>query len=149
VLHMWYCEIYLGIYGCNGKLLEDLSLLLRCPSTCSCVSSIERHPYRKIKSLPTESNLESLLMIRDIVQDMPGSRIDTISQRYLHAQFRSRWFGFVDDVHIVLNEGRIDVRSKSRFGYYDFGVNRRRVERISRCLLSRLKSVSRDIDRRL
>jgi uncharacterized protein (DUF1499 family) len=41
-------------------------------------------------------------------------------------------FGFVDDMEFRMDEaaGRIDVRSASRTGYYDFGVNRRRVEEI-------------------
>jgi uncharacterized protein (DUF1499 family) len=51
---------------------------------------------------------------------------------YLHAEFRSALFGFVDDVEFRMDEtaGRIDVRSASRTGYFDFGVNRRRVEEI-------------------
>jgi len=53
---------------------------------------------------------------------------------YLHAEARSRVFRFVDDVEFVLDPGArvIQVRSASRVGYSDFGVNRRRVERLGK-----------------
>jgi len=63
---------------------------------------------------------------------MKGARIAEEETGYLHEEFRSALFGFVDDVEFRMDEpaGRIDVRSASRTGYYDFGVNRRRVEEI-------------------
>lgn len=49
----------------------------------------------------------------------------------IRAGFRTR-LGFVDDVEFRIDEaaGVIHVRSASRKGYWDFGVNRRRVEAI-------------------
>jgi uncharacterized protein (DUF1499 family) len=49
---------------------------------------------------------------------------------YLHAECASAVFGFVDDLELQLraSEGRIAVRSASRLGRSDLGVNRRRVE---------------------
>ncbi len=59
-------------------------------------------------------------------------RVSIVTERsgYLHAEFRSRMFGFVDDVEFVLDvpAGVIQVRSASRLGHGDLGVNRRRVE---------------------
>ena len=54
---------------------------------------------------------------------------------YLRAHCRSR-LGFIDDLECWLfeDEGVIHVRSASRVGYYDFGVNRRRVEALRRSL---------------
>lgn len=51
---------------------------------------------------------------------------------YVHLEFRSRVFRFVDDVEFLLSaeSGRIEVRSASRSGHSDLGVNRRRVERL-------------------
>lgn len=50
---------------------------------------------------------------------------------YIHAEVTSSIMGYVDDVEFVfLPEQRIDVRSSSRIGYYDFNVNRKRVERL-------------------
>lgn len=51
---------------------------------------------------------------------------------YLHAEFNSRSLGYVDDVEFALDAkaGLIQVRSASRLGVRDFGVNRARVESI-------------------
>ena len=55
---------------------------------------------------------------------------------YLHAEFTSRLMGFVDDVEFLVDEKTavIHVRSASRLGRRDFGVNRERVESIRRGL---------------
>jgi len=65
-----------------------------------------------------------------IIQDSPRAQVLTDHQDYLHAVFVSRWFGFVDDVELVFDDADkvIHIRSASRVGYYDFGVNRRRVQ---------------------
>jgi uncharacterized protein (DUF1499 family) len=62
----------------------------------------------------------------------------TESDNYLHAECESAVFGFVDDLELHLRslEGVIAVRSASRLGYSDLGVNRRRVERL-RAMLAR------------
>jgi len=58
---------------------------------------------------------------------------------YLHAECRSAWFGFVDDLelHLRPSEASIAVRSASRLGYSDLGVNRRRVEDLRASLIGR------------
>ena len=58
------------------------------------------------------------------------------SPGYLHVECRSKIFGFVDDLEFQLQaaQGLIAVRSASRTGYYDFGVNRRRVEALRAAL---------------
>ena len=55
---------------------------------------------------------------------------------YLHAECRSALFGFVDDLelHLRASDGIIAVRSASRLGYGDLGVNRRRVESLRSAL---------------
>ena len=69
-------------------------------------------------------------------------RVRVIDQRpgYLYAEFRSRWLRFVDDVEFLLDapNATIHVRSASRLGYSDLGVNRRRIEH----LRARLNAVS-------
>ena len=63
---------------------------------------------------------------------MKRTKIITKDERYIHAEFRSEWFRFVDDVEFCFDEQKniIHVRSASRVGYSDFGVNRKRVEDI-------------------
>ena len=47
---------------------------------------------------------------------------------YLYAEFRSKLLGYVDDVEFFHDGAVIQVRSASRLGRRDFGVNRKRVE---------------------
>jgi uncharacterized protein (DUF1499 family) len=63
---------------------------------------------------------------------MPGARIVEEQPDYLYAEFETRWLKFVDDVEFLLDEphGAIQVRSASRLGRRDFGVNRARIEAI-------------------
>lgn len=57
---------------------------------------------------------------------------------YLHAEARTPWLGFVDDLEFWMNlpTGVIEVRSASRLGREDFGVNRERVERLRAAYLA-------------
>ena len=57
-------------------------------------------------------------------------------ETYLHVEFTSRIFRFVDDVEFVFEDETktIHFRSASRTGYSDFGVNRNRMEEIRRLL---------------
>jgi uncharacterized protein (DUF1499 family) len=54
------------------------------------------------------------------------------TESYLHAEFTSLFFRFVDDVEFLVDDAAkvIHVRSASRLGRSDLGVNRKRVERI-------------------
>jgi uncharacterized protein (DUF1499 family) len=74
---------------------------------------------------------------------MPRARIIHDEPGYIHAEFSSNIFKFVDDVEFVLNAEtqRIDYRSASRFGYYDFGANRRRLEKV-RTHLTQIAEIS-------
>jgi uncharacterized protein (DUF1499 family) len=67
-----------------------------------------------------------------ILRAMPGATVVTVRPDYLHAEFASALFGFVDDVEFVVDPGAssIQVRSAARMGYSDMGVNRKRVEAI-------------------
>jgi uncharacterized protein (DUF1499 family) len=51
---------------------------------------------------------------------------------YVYAEFRSKLLGFVDDLELLYDDkaGLFHVRSASRLGRRDFGVNRTRVEKL-------------------
>ena len=93
---------------------------------CSqCPDSDRVHAIAPIR-LTTDKPME---VIAAVITAMDRSTIVESSPSYIHALFRSR-FGFVDDVELSLGEGVIHVRSASRLGYGDHGVNRQRVESI-------------------
>lgn len=72
----------------------------------------------------------AMAAVRGAVASMPRARVVHEAPGYLHAEFRSRLLGFVDDVEFLHAPaaGVIHVRSASRLGRSDFGVNRARVE---------------------
>jgi uncharacterized protein (DUF1499 family) len=76
---------------------------------------------------------------REVVMELPRTRIVKDKEDYLHAECRSAVFGFVDDLELQLraSERIIAVRSASRLGYSDLGVNRRRVEALRESLTGR------------
>jgi uncharacterized protein (DUF1499 family) len=100
-----------------------------CPNRPNCVSSQATSPEHFVEPFDysKESDLETL---HNLLAEMPGCRIVTTTQMYLHAEFRSRFLRLVDDFELLVDEENevIQVRSASRLGFYDLGVNRRRVE---------------------
>ena len=126
-----------GIPGCSGgQLPVSLGVtegrLAPCPTTPNCVSS---------EATTTEQRVEPLRYTGDASQAharlsavLNGlARTKTVQSRsdYLHSEVRSAVFGFVDDLEFYFSPpGMIQVRSASRTGYHDFGVNSARVERI-------------------
>ncbi len=69
---------------------------------------------------------------RNAVESMRDAMVIRQEGNYLYAEYRSKLMRFVDDVEILYDEkaGLIHVRSASRLGRRDFGVNRARVEAI-------------------
>jgi uncharacterized protein (DUF1499 family) len=89
--------------------------------------------YAAIAPLPLAGDpAAAIARVRSIVESMPGARVVEVRPDYLYAQFTTRWLRFVDDVEFWASpaEGVVHVRSASRVGRKDFGVNRRRVEAI-------------------
>ena len=77
--------------------------------------------------------------VRQAVMQLPRTRIVVEGPGYLHAECRSAVFRFIDDLQLQMRkqEGIIAVRSASRLGHSDFGVNRKRVETLRDLLASR------------
>jgi uncharacterized protein (DUF1499 family) len=77
-------------------------------------------------------------VIRRVVDQLGGVVVST-DGNYVHAVFTSRLFRFRDDVEFLVasDEGIVHVKSASRVGHSDFGVNRKRVETIRRMITLR------------
>jgi len=110
-----------------------------CPKSPNCVSSQSKDPSHFIEPLNyAGSLLTSRQHLLDILKSMRGARVITETETYIHATFTSRIFRFVDDVEFcfVQDAPVIHVRSASRVGYSDLGVNRKRVEKIRKAFRS-------------
>lgn len=111
------------------------STLPPCPESPNCVSSQSTDEQHRIAPIVFQGSAQTALaQLKQVIQAMPRSLLVEASDNTLRVEFRSRLFGFIDDFEARLNEGDgvIEIRSAARSGYYDFAVNRRRVETIRR-----------------
>ena len=103
--------------------------LAPCRSTPNCVSSQAAPSDREHYVAPLKASMED---VKKAVQSLPRTRIVLAYPDYLYAEFRSRLLRYVDDVEFLFDGKNIQVRSASRLGRRDFGVNRDRIEEIRR-----------------
>jgi uncharacterized protein (DUF1499 family) len=82
---------------------------------------------------------ESWRVLREEVAALPRTTVVAETDNYLHAQCASAVFGFVDDLEFHLRDSAssVAIRSASRVGFSDLGVNRKRVERLREALQAR------------
>ena len=110
--------------------------LAPCKRTPNCVSSQadpRTDPRHHVAPLSLGGDpAHTWAALRSVVQGMPRARIVRETPAYLYAEFTSRLLGFVDDVEFQLDAPArvVHVRSASRLGRSDFGVNRARIEEI-------------------
>lgn len=124
--------------GCMSHAQEghkaNHNTLATCPDSPNCISTKSTDPDSAISPLPyvetREKSRERLLLI---LRSMKRCTIVSAEPAYVHAEFRSALFGFVDDVEFVFDDDAslVHFRSASRTGYYDFGANRNRMKEIS------------------
>ena len=110
-------------------------LLAPCPTSpnCVCSQSPQTDSQHYIQPLSyTSTTAEALAKLKNVIQGMPRTKIVSETQNYLYAEFTSKLMGYVDDVEFLVEENAkiIHVRSASRLGQSDLGVNRKRVEEI-------------------
>ena len=104
-----------------------------CPDRPNCVGSQESSGDRRVEPIPYQTSAEEAKeAIHRAMGEVPRSRLAAESEQYLHFTVTSSLFRFVDDVEFLIDDQKklIDVRSASRVGYSDMGVNRNRVEEI-------------------
>lgn len=107
--------------------------LLACPATPNCVNSKGLDAEHKITPLTYTSSAEDAFnTLKTVVQSFKQSAIAQETDNYLYAEFTIPVVGFVDDVEFLLDKDAqvIHVRSASRLGESDLGVNRKRIETI-------------------
>ncbi|MDX1375056.1 MAG: DUF1499 domain-containing protein [Burkholderiales bacterium] len=127
-----------------GNLGVHDGRLAPCRRTPNCVSS-QAEPADRVHAIEpiafAGAPAEAMAALRRIVEAAPGARVVRARDDYLYAEFRSRVMRFVDDVEFALDaaQGVIHVRSASRVGIRDFGVNRARVERLRGTLAAALR----------
>ena len=111
--------------GVKAKALAD------CPGSPNCVSTAATDEGHRVEPLALEGDpAEAMAKLRQVIEQMPRTRIADATEHYLHAEATSQLWGYVDDLEVWIDQdgGKIHLRSASRTGHSDMGVNRRRVE---------------------
>ena len=116
------------------------------PTPNSVSSQTHLHPghpqaaYAAVEPLPLKADgaAESLRVLTGVLQAMPGVTVVEQKDNYVRAQAQTRWLKFIDDLEFWIDpqDARIEVRSASRMGRKDFGVNRQRLEAIRAAYLA-------------
>jgi uncharacterized protein (DUF1499 family) len=105
--------------------------LAPCKRTPNCVSS-QADPADREHYIAPIVFRGSMRALRAAVESMPRTTVISADASYLYAEFRTRLMRYVDDVELYYDQpaGLVHVRSASRLGRRDFGVNRRRIEEL-------------------
>jgi uncharacterized protein (DUF1499 family) len=112
---------------------KSLMQLKNCPDSPNCVSSQSTDQSHRVSPIAFQGDpQQTLVTLKQLILAMPRTRVLEQNESYLHIEFRSRLFDFSDDVEVFVDaaEQVIHIRSASRTGYWDFGANRKRVQRI-------------------
>ncbi len=129
---LWSNNIFAGtpplnIGVTNGKLAT-------CAATPNCVNSQApaSDSQHAIAPLTMSGVPTTIANLKQVIQAMPDTNIIKETNNYLYVEFTSKLMRFVDDVEFYLdNDSKtIQVRSASRLGESDLGVNRQRIEAI-------------------
>ncbi len=79
----------------------------------------------------------------EALESTPRTKIVEQTESYIHAEAKTKWRGYTDDLLIkaLPEKGIIQVRSESRVGVGDNGVNKKRVDELAyRLMTNQIKS---------
>ncbi len=142
-LKIYYSLTFLFFIQCSGSPPGDLGVrsgkFKECPSKPNCVSSqspIEDSHYISPFTY-TSPRAEEQKRLKKILTELPRTQLVKEEDGYLYYEFTSLLMRYVDDVEFFLDDTTklIHVRSASRLGHSDLGVNRKRMEGIQKDLL--------------
>ena len=130
----------LGSIGIDGD-----NLFRPCPDSPNCIST-QANPTNEthfIKPLTYHTSRQKAIeIIHHVITDMPRTKIITLSSNYIHIEFTTTLWRFVDDVEFYFpaDQKVIHFTSRSRIGYSDLGLNRKRSLKIAKLFYDRIKN---------
>jgi uncharacterized protein (DUF1499 family) len=105
--------------------------IVSCPPTPNCVSSLTSNTDQYISPIRFDGDAAAAqVALERTLREFPRVVIVQSADGYIHAEARTRFMRFIDDLEFVISNDGIDVRSASRLGTVDFGLNRSRMEQI-------------------
>lgn len=131
--------VHLSMTAQPPDTLGSASGLAPCPKSPNCVSSRAERESQRIDPLRVEGDAaQATAQAIAAIEAMPRARVVAFDGGYVHAEFSSALFRFIDDLELVHDPALpgFQVRSASRVGRSDLGANRKRVEALRSLLAS-------------
>ena len=134
----------LYMFSFSGRVPENIGAvdgkLAACPKSPNCVCSQASDTDKKMPSIMLSATGDELTPIERIkavvAEHFSEATLVTEKENYLHYEFKSFIFRFVDDVEFLVDadQQQIDFRSASRVGHSDLGANAKRMRKITSLL---------------
>ena len=117
--------IYLGFISPSSSFASHIELN-ECIEIAHCVK----------EEWDVSSINQPFLEIKEIIENSPRSNVVEFNEDYLHAEVTSRWMQYIDDLEVsfVPESNKLQMRSESRVGESDLGVNQKRLDRLKSIL---------------
>lgn len=144
-MYLTLVPLLLTLWGCTSTEGDDMKTtppglvagqLASCPSSPNCICSEYPEDVEHFSEPVTMSiDGQSAALLQQVAEAI-GGKLQSKDDNYLGFTFTSRVFRFVDDFELRLDPEHdlVHIRSASRVGYSDLGVNRKRVERFKAAL---------------
>ena len=118
---MIFCEIIFYPIKLNASGLVNINDNL---SDCKLITNCNFQTWK------VDDSEKAFIELIEILDNTPRLEIINKEKNYIHAIATSRIMKFIDDIEIKnLNQDNIfQIKSSSRLGFYDLGVNKRRVQ---------------------
>ena len=123
--------------------------LSKCPNKPNCVCSEHKDDtshYIDPIIIPQNITFDTFSLLKNVIQDM-GGNVQVESDNYLAATFTSAIFKFVDDLEIRIDSTQkaIHIRSASRVGYSDMGVNKKRTKLLKKLFNNKVPDANKSL----
>jgi uncharacterized protein (DUF1499 family) len=132
-LSVIYLFFFILTNGCSGTKPTSIGQFINCPDKPNCISSKSSSSSHTPPLTYQGSTLKAKKDLLKVIESIARAKVSTNNTNFLHVEFTSKIFRFVDDVEFYFDEPEvIHFRSASRIGHSDMGINRDRMEEIKK-----------------
>ncbi len=121
----------LSLFALTACSQGDITMQDRTATPCgdkpNCVSTIDNREEHNIAPFELIEGT-TLAQLEEIILQQPRTKVAKRTDDYLRVEFTSKIMRFVDDLEVKIEGNNLVVRSESRTGHSDFGVNRKRAD---------------------
>ncbi len=104
-----------------------------CGDKPNCVSTQDNRDKHTLAPYSLKQGV-TIEQVKTAALQLSGAKLASEKDQYLHIECTSKIMRFVDDLELKIEGEQLIVRSESRVGYSDFGVNRKRAEKLREIL---------------